>query len=560
MLFKSHLLLKGANLQISTLIRMLFVFLTTRAEEKGDFTIAKSSFNTQNVTAHSSEHLNRQGIVTYLLDHSSKDNSYWNSRLDIEQFKKDAQISYTEHHKQNQRMQKSQFNTLIKEAVINLNADSNMEDIKTLFTEFNTIFGGYVAFEIGIHRDEGIFVEFNGKKNNEWDLDDYVYNSITMQWFDTHGNEVMDIIAHRPERDLFYGKETDTWYTDKKLTTVADMSILKKFHNYHAHVIYSTFDLSSGKGRTTRENMRSIQTLTAKILKMERGERFSKTKRGTHWQRKQEADAVNDTKKKYLEKQKNTDQQTKDNKVLKEENGILKRNRDAWKKTSKELRKKLQLQKAQRAHYAQLEAKQKDILEKIESGIYSYDVAIEILQKTGDEIRNSIEETRSSPSKRVWLDNQIGEMVEQLDENIIKVEEILGTLSKYCQPENIIPKYEQELENIVNQLDKQIENSEYKENYLDLDNEMQIYENEIIRLKIQKTANLEIKIEHFKLEIERYDRLLKNTDKYRELQTKDEVFEINQLKKESQIELDALNKQLEVSNKEKKSKKKKPRP
>jgi hypothetical protein len=102
---------------------------------------------------------------------------------------------------------------------------------------------------------------------------------------------------------------------------------------------------------------------------MTRGKEGSKTKRGTHWQRKQEADAINDIKKNNLE-----------------EKRILKKQRDNWKKATKEFRKKLQLQKAQRVHYSQLETKQKEILIKIESGQYSNEDATRELNMIANNI------------------------------------------------------------------------------------------------------------------------------------------------------------------------------
>ena len=243
----------------------------------------KSSFHALNVTNHSSEHMMRETKVTYLIDPVSVKNEYKKFNNDIEDFKLKAQESYWTIKKQ--KMQKKQFNTLIKETVINIKKDTTVKDIEKVFTNLNSEFGGYTVFEIAIHKDEG-----------------YFYNRD-------------ESLEYRPNADIFYNENDKSFYLDRQLNNKADISKFEKRYNFHAHVIYSPFDLKTGKGRATKADMEKLQTIVADTLGMQRGERNSKAKRMSHWQLKQQADIKREAKKLALAKLKDVQEQHKQEKA-----------------------------------------------------------------------------------------------------------------------------------------------------------------------------------------------------------------------------------------------------
>ena len=286
----------------------------------------KASFNTQNATAHSSDHLNRKTKVSYLLDPNSQKNEYKNYNVNLETFKQKAQESYKVRTKQT--MQKKQLESLIKEAVINVKKNTNINDIEKTFKNLHTEFGGYQLFEIAIHKDEGYFY---------------------------HKKEKLE---YRPNADIFYNEKDKQFYLDSKYKQKADLNEFEKRYNYHAHVIYSPFDLETGKGRTTKKDMQKVQTIVADSLDMQRGEFNSKAKRMNHWQLKQQADI-----KRAVKKELHTEHKAKQ-KDLKD---AIKKQRD-----------KLKEYKAKREHYKELEQLNRDLKQQIKNGITSNEMKEQI--------------------------------------------------------------------------------------------------------------------------------------------------------------------------------------
>jgi DNA repair exonuclease SbcCD ATPase subunit len=85
---------------------------------------------------------------------------------------------------------------------------------------------------------------------------------------------------------------------DSKFKNEADLNQFEKRYNFHAHVLFSKFDMTTGKNpRLKKSDMSKIQTISAKALEMQRGELFSKAKRMSHWQLKKAHDLKRDEKK-----------------------------------------------------------------------------------------------------------------------------------------------------------------------------------------------------------------------------------------------------------------------
>ena len=250
----------------------------------------KSSFNTQNVTEHSTDHNSRKSKVNYLFEYEKPNNEYklienWKD------FKSKAEKIYKE--KIGQRMQPKQKDALIKEAVINLYEHHTIEDLKYMMDNLNKELGGHYALEFAVHRDEGVFVR------TKYNINEIIHDSEKFEWYDKYGNNITDEVeVFAPNRDIFYNEENKTWYFDKKFTEKVNIDELQKYHNYHAHIIYTNFDTSTGKtARLDKSAMRKLQTIVAESLNMERGKENSSRKRENHWQRKRTYDKVNQEKK-----------------------------------------------------------------------------------------------------------------------------------------------------------------------------------------------------------------------------------------------------------------------
>ena len=242
-----------------------------RIQEKNTSQKSKkqTSFHTQNATKHTSNHIQRISETTYLIEPNSENNEYKKYDLNQEDFIAHAKQSYQE--RTGQTMQKKQLDSLIKETVITVKKDTGIEDIERLFNNLNKEFGGHKLFEIAIHKDEG-----------------YFYN-------------IKEGLKYRPNADIFYNKENKNFYLDKEYNEKVNINNFEKRYNYHAHAVYSTFDLDQGKGRMSREDMRKVQTITAASLEMTRGQEYSKSERMNHWQLKQQADIKRATKKELIQ-------------------------------------------------------------------------------------------------------------------------------------------------------------------------------------------------------------------------------------------------------------------
>jgi len=183
----------------------------------------KASFSVEKPKANSSQHNDRTHKPKYLLEQSPdfKGNFYkkYGEYENDKQYIEYAQDFYKK--KIGQKMQKVQYDpdhpeeqTIIKEAVISLKEEHTEKDILELFDKINAEYGGHIVLEMAIHHDEGHFENVYG---------DTFY----------------------PNTDIFYNKQDENWYFDKKFTDQATM--MKKVYNYHAHVKYTMMDELTAK-------------------------------------------------------------------------------------------------------------------------------------------------------------------------------------------------------------------------------------------------------------------------------------------------------------------------
>ena len=227
--------------------------------------MAKASINIQVASGNSEKHMDRESKTTYLLDPDSKKNEYKTFKSSKE-FLAAAKVAAKE--KTGRSMQKLAEKNFVQEAVLNLEENHTLDDVKKVFDNLQKEFGGFEVFKIAVHKDEGYFY---------------------------HKKEELE---YRPNRDIFFNEKDKKFYLDKNHTKEADLNQFEKRYNYHAHVLFTKFDMTKGKNaRLNRSDMRKVQTITAKALGMERGEEFSKAKRKSHWQLKEAHDIKRDTKK-----------------------------------------------------------------------------------------------------------------------------------------------------------------------------------------------------------------------------------------------------------------------
>ena len=289
--------------------------------------------------------------ITYLLDPDSNGNEY-KSFLDSEKYLEAAKVAAKKIT--GRKMQQKAIDNFIQEAVLNLENFHTVADVEKVFLEFKKEFGGFQIFDIAIHRDEGYFYNFK------------------------------EDLEYRPNRDIFFNESDKKFYLDSKFKNEADLNQFEKRYNYHAHVLFSKFDMTTGKNpRLKKSDMSKIQTISAQALGMQRGELFSKAKRMSHWQLKKGLDLKRD------EKQKEQKKSLAKQKDLTAENAKL----------------KAQLQElgAERADHAKREQVNKELKERIKQK----DLTIE-------ELKMSLEELLSD------FKSKDEEFIEKDDKNALK--------------------------------------------------------------------------------------------------------------------------------------------
>jgi hypothetical protein len=245
------------------------VFISVNYDKKEE-QMAKASINIQVAGGNSEKHMDRESKTTYLLDPDSKNNEYQTFKSS-EDYLNAAKVAAKEIT--GRTMQKLAEKNFVQEAVLNLEENHTLDNVKKVFEDLQKEFGGFEVFKIAVHKDEGYFY---------------------------HKNEELE---YRPNRDIFFNEKDKTFYLDKNHTKEADLNQFEKRYNYHAHVLFTKFDMNKGKNaRLNKSDMRKVQTITAKSLGMERGEEFSKAKRKSHWQLKEAHDIKRDVKKEVLAK------------------------------------------------------------------------------------------------------------------------------------------------------------------------------------------------------------------------------------------------------------------
>lgn len=227
----------------------------------------KSSLNFQKAKANSVDELTREFEAHYLLaeEHRKYENVFLRltDKTDKEIFEEQAKKAKTIKPK----LENSRW-----EAVVNLDMQHDPQIAKEQLSELAEYIKnefGFIPTNIAIHYDEGHLIH---KETGEAlsSGKDFYYNPEDNKYYKKHiwhkGNKATGTKGYW----TFEGEINKDEYEAK--------------HNYHAHLSFITYNNGKQMMRrehTTRDKLRALQTKTAQILEMERGEdnRISKTER-----------------------------------------------------------------------------------------------------------------------------------------------------------------------------------------------------------------------------------------------------------------------------------------
>ncbi len=345
---------------------------------KGSFSVERRSSNTD-------YHNTRLKSPKYLIETDKNfDGNYYKKNYEYDEFLDIAQKLYQETVKQ--KMQKKQIENLFQEAVISLEKHHTEHDIYLLFKDLKKEYGGHELINLAIHRDEGHFLKDG--------IEFYPTKHILFK----NGNWYIT-------KDLQYAR------TNEDFCIKVDINQYEKVYNYHAHAVFSMFDLDKGKSaRMSKKDMSSrIKFVSDKLGMLYAPGKNRLVKKHIN-QHKQDLSEQRNIKVQQLATQKD----------LKEEN--------------KKLRAMLQEQKASRPEYAQLEQINKDLKQKIKDK----NLTIEDLKLTLDDFKSLFNEEKQKlelelDKQRKATDRQVNEAQKLLSQERLKNDELVQKVTKLEQ-------------------------------------------------------------------------------------------------------------------------------
>ena len=265
-------------------------------------------------------------------------------------------------------MQTSQKEALFEEAVISLEEHHTKDDVVKLFESLNKKYTGHTLINLAIHRDEGHFV----KDGIEYYPTMHILQKEDGNWYilDENDTEILEAL-----KDKDFKPKAEDFKVKVKIKD------FEKVYNYHAHAVFSRFDLETGKSaRFQKSTMSERYKFVSEQMQMnyapDSKDRFVKKSINQH---KGDLSATRNAKlvlKKELE-QVHLEEKTilkKENTSLKGQNTKNKNEKEKLKEANKalemqlkELNIQLQSQLSNREQHAQREALVKELKEELKN-------------------------------------------------------------------------------------------------------------------------------------------------------------------------------------------------
>lgn len=358
----------------------------------------KASFSVEKVSSNTDAHNTREHSPKYLLGCEEDNPNVYIKYYDYEEFQTLAENRYMEVN--NQKMQQKQKDSMFEEALISLEKHHTEKDIENLFKDLNKKYTGHTLINLAIHRDEGHF---------EKDGIEYYPTKHILQkddgWYILDEDDT-EILQSLQDKD-FKPKAEDF----KIKVNIEDFN---KVYNYHAHAVFSRFDLELGKSaRLQKKDMSERYKFVAENMQMRYAPDESRfVKKSINQYKNDKSNSRNERLilKKQLEnefqkeiiKLKEENQALKvDNEALKKENETLKFDKkeleNQIKDLSKNLKETLKELGALRPQYAQLEALNKELKEELKNKVLNHDKVV----KSYEDLEKNLKEELTKKDEKI---------------------------------------------------------------------------------------------------------------------------------------------------------------
>lgn len=519
----------------------------------------KASFSVEKVTSNTDAHNSREHSPKYLIGcEKGKENEYI-KYYEYNNFQELAEARYLEVNKQ--KMQTSQKEALFEEAVISLEEHHTKDDVVKLFESLNKKYTGHTLINLAIHRDEGHFV----KDGIEYYPTMHILQKEDGNWYilDENDTEILEAL-----KDKDFKPKAEDFKVKVKIKD------FEKVYNYHAHAVFSRFDLETGKSaRFQKSTMSERYKFVSEQMQMnyapDSKDRFVKKSINQH---KGDLSATRNAKlvlKKELE-QVHLEEKTilkKENTSLKSQNTKNKNEKEKLKEANKalelqlkELNTQLQSQLSNREQHAMREALVRDLKEELKSKTLTAETMQTKFAELEEKLLKEKEYLKSIVAVKEIENLDLNTQNKSLQEQKEVLASKVITLEQKTAPEpNIVPQKE-----IIDELQKIIQEEFVKKELFEsrigkptpaiIVKDSDSFLKRIQKLTSQGVQSVANTLDSLKKEItewkEKYNNLmevLKSKDqKIADLEDKLQTISTKQQKKQSKDQLDELVENMEA--------------
>lgn len=386
----------------------------------------KASFSVEKPTSHTKAHNTREDAPRYLIGVSDGRENLYEEYYSFENFQELAEARYLEINKQ--KMQTSQKEALFEEALISLEEHHTKDDVIKLFKALNKKYTGHTLINLAIHNDEGHFVK---------DGIEYYPTKHIIQKEDSW------YILDENDTHILEGlKDKDFKPKDEDFKIKVNINEFEKVYNYHAHAVFSRFDLETGKSaRFQKGTMSERYKFVAEQMKMRYAPDENRLVKKSIGQHKADLSATRNAKlvmKKELEL-KHTEE--------------LQATKEQLKDANNQLRTFMKENGALRTDYAELEKAKKELEEKLKAKDLTEKELLEKFQELEKNFKKekghltSLIEVKEIDNLDLKNQNKsLQEQKEVLEEKVIALEQKTASSSNMSDLE-----VKAELQNIVNE-------------------------------------------------------------------------------------------------------------